>query len=111
MKIFIKNLIFEAIIGILQSERVTPQRVCFDLKISYKYKNNFFINYIDICEYITQDVQQKKYLLLEDALKKISKNLKKKYPQILKLSISVSKPDILQNATVGAILKVSYKKN
>ncbi|HIC09864.1 MAG TPA: dihydroneopterin aldolase, partial [Campylobacterales bacterium] len=44
MRIYIENLTFSTIIGILEFERTTPQDVSIDIVLEYSYQNR---NYID----------------------------------------------------------------
>ena len=41
MTIFIENLTFDAIIGILPEERKVPQKVVVNAKLGYEYKKTF----------------------------------------------------------------------
>ncbi len=101
MNIHIDNLIFNTIIGLLEFERNSPQKVTIDLEVSYKYKNKNFINYADIVTLIKNKLQIKKYELLEDALLGLKDEIYTKYPQIKTLKIKISKPDILSDCTVA----------
>jgi len=68
MTIHIEALTFPAIIGILDSEHITPQEVIVDSTIDYCYRNNNFINYAELIATIESQIIEKKYGLLEDAL-------------------------------------------
>lgn len=101
MKILIKNLTFDCIIGILDFERITPQRVVLDLSFKYDYKNkDSFIDYSEISKALENIMKEKKFELLEDAIIYIEKYLQKKY-KIKKLKLKISKPDILTNCIVS----------
>jgi len=101
MKIHIKDLRFEAILGILEHERIHPQPVCLHVKIVYPFNGNSFIDYANVCELITQNMQEQKYGLLEVALEGIYRKIAGEYPNISKISLKIFKPTILKNATVG----------
>jgi len=101
MTIHIESLSFDAIIGILDNERHTPQRVIIDATIDYDYTQDKFINYADIATLIKSMIQQAEYKLLEEALEDISKRIIDNYSQINSLFLKISKPDILSNAIVS----------
>ncbi len=101
MIIEIKKLTFNTIIGVLDFERLTPQRVVIDIQIEYSYKQSRYINYALIVEDIEDYMQKEKFELLEDALLGLKELLFKKYSLIEKLFIKIAKPDILDNAIVS----------
>lgn len=78
MKVIIENLNFNCIIGILDFERVTPQKVIINLSFKYKFKSDkSFIDYSIIVEELTNIMKQEKFKLLEDAIIHIDKYLKR----------------------------------
>jgi len=101
MTIHIQELTFDTIIGILDFERTTPQKVVLDIEIEYNYNQKEFIDYSKVAQDIQDDMQTKKYLLIEDALEGLKELLKANYPSIQTLQIKLFKPDILSNCTVG----------
>ncbi len=111
MTIIIKNLSFEAILGILKQERDKPQRIIVNAKIKYKYTNKQFINYVEISDLIKSTIIQSKFELLEDALKTLLIQIKDKFPNIDKIKLKISKPDILQDCEVSVKIKKNFKKN
>ena len=111
MRIDIKNLTFKTIIGILEEERYTPQKVVLHVKMDYDYRENSFINYADVASFLEAHMNEMRYGLLEDALNDLSKKLKTMYPQISKLTLKIGKPTILSNALVGVSHKINYEKN
>ena len=101
MKISIENLSFDCIIGILDFERVRPQKVVIDLLFKYDFKNkDSFIDYSIIAKEVENIMIDKKFELLEDAIIFIEKYLINKY-KIKKLKLKISKPDILPNCVVS----------
>ncbi len=101
MKILIKKLTFDCIIGILDFERETVQKVIIDISFKYKYKNRKeFIDYSEISKSIEKIMKEKKFKLLEEAIIYIEKYLYKKY-KIKKLKLKISKPNILTNCIVS----------
>ncbi len=100
MTIYIEDLKFQTIIGILDFERITAQEVIINLQISYSYCNDF-INYADVSELIQKTMKQKKYLLIEEALNDLSQILKENFSTIESLKLKITKPSILPNCKVS----------
>jgi len=101
MTIHIEKLEIVAIIGILDFERVQTQRVIVDLTLDYNYSEKIFISYVEIISIIETMIIDKKYKLLEDALNDIQEKIFENYPQISRLNLKISKPDIIKNAIVA----------
>ncbi len=101
MQIHIDALTFEVIIGLLDFERDRPQRVIIDLKADYDYSNENFIDYADMVLLIQEELHEKKYELLEEALLGMKDRLFSTYPQLNTLQLKISKPDILKECTVA----------
>jgi 7,8-dihydroneopterin aldolase/epimerase/oxygenase len=101
MKILIEDLHFEAILGILPHERLTPQTVRIDCSIEYVYTEEKFINYAEVTNHIEKIMRLKQFRLIEEALESLAASLKNSFPLIDALSLTIRKPDILQNCTVG----------
>lgn len=101
MRILIENLTFDTIIGILESERLTPQRVIIDCIIDYDYAQNSFINYADVAALIQTTMHEECFELIETALETLGMILKNRFPLIRSLALTIRKPDILPNCTVG----------
>jgi len=107
MTIYVENLRFQTILGILDFERVTPQDVVINLTIDYDYKDEF-INYADIVDLIKSDMVEYKFLLIEDALEHLSQKLKKQFSDIRTLNLKISKPSILDNCVVSVANNYSF---
>jgi dihydroneopterin aldolase len=101
MTIHIEDLIFDVIIGLLDFERDKPQCVIINLEASYDYSDNKFIDYADMVLLIQNELKEKRYELLENALIGIQKLLYTSYPQLQTLFLKISKPDILPQCTVS----------
>ena len=101
MTIHIEDLTIDVIIGLLDFEREKPQRVIIDLEIDYTYTEQAFINYAHVSEKIQDNLKTNRYLLLEEALEGVSTCLLDEYPQIEKLRLKISKPDILKECRVA----------
>ncbi len=109
MKIVIENLKFDTIIGILDFERVKRQKIIIDIEIEYDYKDKNFIDYAKVVTFVKEHIQKKKFYLIEDALESLIVNLKRLYPQIVHLKISLKKPDILKDCIVGVVSEKKFK--
>ncbi len=109
MTIHIEALTFECIIGILDFERLKPQKVMIDLEINYLYKDEDFINYANVIELLENNMKQNQYPLLETALNELEKALLLNYPQIDSFRLKISKPNIMLHANVA--LSKRFSKN
>ncbi len=99
----VENLRLQAIIGILDFERIIPQTLLIDAKIFYYY-NGEFLDYARIVEFIKNDLVSQKYGLVEELLLSLSAKLKAEFSEIHKLHLCAKKPDILESCIVGASL-------
>lgn len=104
MKILIKNLEFETIIGMLEFERENTQKI----RLSLSIKADGFICYAKICKNIEKIYNKHKFKKVESSLIKTTKILKKKFPQITQIKIEILKLNIISNALVGAKFKKKY---
>jgi dihydroneopterin aldolase len=103
--IHIEELRVETIIGILDFERTSKQQVVVETKINYNYTGGEFLDYVQIVERIEKLLQREEYMLLEEALEGIGNSLMGDYPQIVTLSLKISKPNIMPNCTVSLLKK------
>lgn len=101
MTIHIEDLTFDVIIGLLDFERDRPQRVIINLQASYDYNDDQFIDYADMVLLIQNELKEKRYELLENALLGLKEVLYTAYPDLQTLSLKISKPDILSQCTVS----------
>jgi len=101
MRIHIDDLEIFCIIGVLDFERETEQRVLLTIEIEYPYTASHFIDYSLIVLEIEQHLKKSKYELLEEALSGIKVLLFQYFPSIGTLNIKISKPDILHQCNVG----------
>ena len=100
MKIYIEDLKFQCIIGILDFERVTPQDVVINITIEYDYKNEF-INYADVSQTVKNTMISQKFELIEEALDNLSLKLTQEFTSINTLDIKITKPSILPDCKVS----------
>jgi len=105
--IVIKDFSFDTIIGVLDFERVTPQKVIVNIEISYNYENKY-LDYAKVSEIIKNILQNKKFEILEDSLDYICSYLKNEYPNIISINLEILKPNILKNMVVGAKILKNY---
>ena len=98
--IYIENLSFKAIIGILDFERKNKQRVSVDFSSSYD-KNEEFVDYGYVAKKIKKMIKKNKYLLVEDALEDIKTKMKKNFKTLTNIKIKITKPNILKSCKVG----------
>ncbi|MCH4606599.1 dihydroneopterin aldolase [Helicobacter pylori] len=110
--VHIHNLVFETILGILEFERLKPQKISVDLDLFYtQLPHRAYLDYMEIQEIIQKMMQEKQYLLIEDALKDLSHVLKTCYNEISELYLKISKLEISPNSQVGASVKIRYESN
>jgi len=103
MKIQIKELRFNCIIGILPKERINEQEVIIDTSFIYAYKKDSFIDYSLVANDIKNIMINEKFELLEEALLFIKNDLKTSY-NMKKLRLKITKPDILPDCFVSVAL-------
>ncbi|RDY76769.1 dihydroneopterin aldolase [Helicobacter pylori] len=110
--VHIHNLVFETILGILEFERLKPQKISVNVDLFYtELPNKAYLDYMEIQELIQKMMQEKQYLLIEDALKDLSHALKTRYSGISELYLKISKLEISPNSQVGASVKICYETN
>ncbi|MDU9716733.1 dihydroneopterin aldolase [Helicobacter pylori] len=110
--VHIHNLVFEVILGILEFERLKPQKISVNLDLFYtELPNKAYLDYMEIQELIQKMMQEKQYLLIEDALKDLSHVLKTRYSETSELYLKISKLEISPNSQVGASVKICYENN
>jgi len=107
-KVFIKNLEIEAIIGIYDFERTTPQKVVFDMEMSWntqkaaKSENiDDALNYKTLSDHLKDYVSNSEFLLIETLAEQVAQIVLEDYG-VEWLSLTVHKPDALDgNTDVG----------
>ncbi|MGL2484506.1 FolB domain-containing protein [Helicobacter pylori] len=110
--VHVYNFVFETILGILEFERLNPQKISVDLDLFYtQLPNKAYLDYMEIQEIIQNTMREKQYLLIEDALKDLSQILKTRYSEISELYLKISKLEISPNSQVGASVKICYENN
>ncbi|MGL2426267.1 FolB domain-containing protein [Helicobacter pylori] len=110
--VHIHNLVFETILGILEFERLKPQKISVNVDLFYtELPNKAYLDYMEIQEIIQNTMREKQYLLIEDALKDLSHVLKTRYKEISELFLKISKLEISPNSQVGASVKIYYEND
>ncbi|WRF31265.1 FolB domain-containing protein [Helicobacter pylori] len=110
--VHIHHLVFETILGILEFERLKPQKISVNVDLFYtQLPNKAYLDYMEIQEIIQNTMREKQYLLIEDALKDLSQILKTRYKEITELYLKISKLEISPNSQVGASVKIYYENN
>jgi dihydroneopterin aldolase len=102
MKVYIEELTFKTIIGILSFERVKKQKVILDISFNYTFseKSQEFIDYSEVSALIKKTMRKKKFELIENAILTLEKKIYKKF-NLTNLQIKISKPDILKDCLVS----------
>jgi len=100
LTIYIEDLRFQCIIGILDFEREKAQDVVLNLTIDYEYKDEF-INYADVVNLLKSTMKERKFLLIEDALSELSQTLQKEFSKINALYLKITKTSILPDCMVS----------
>lgn len=110
--VHIHNLVFETILGILEFERLKPQKISVNVDLFYtELPNKAYLDYMEIQRIIQNTMREKQYLLIEDALKDLSHVLKTRYKEISELFLKISKLEISPNSQVGASVKIYYEND
>lgn len=110
--VHIHHLVFETILGILEFERLKPQKISVDLDLFYtQLPSKAYLDYMEIQELIQNTMREKQYFLIEDALKDLSQILKTRYKEITELFLKISKLEISPNSQVGASVKIYYEND
>ena len=107
MTIHIQDLHFQAILGILDFERTQAQDIIVDLMIDYTFDSDF-IDYAKLAQIIKNEMQNQKFLLIEDALNFFQNHLKQKFPQINTLSLKITKPSIMPDCKVSVSIQKDF---
>ena len=105
MIVFIKSLQFEAIIGVLEFERIYPQEIEVDIEIEYE---GDIVDYSVVRKNVINIIKTKKFKYLEDAIYFLKDELKELFPQILSLQICIKKLKIFNNCVAGVKEKFNF---
>jgi dihydroneopterin aldolase len=100
--LLVEKLEFEAIIGLLEKERETPQKVQIWAAIEIKYKKKSLVDYVLICETIKKVMTESKFFTVEEAVLTLIDKISALNPKIKKIFLKLLKPEIIENTAVGA---------
>jgi len=101
MKIHIEELEFKCIIGILEHERKSSQKVIVSANLEYEYSSGVFVDYAQISDLIINNMQKEKFELLEDAIESLSEVIHQNFSLVTELYLKITKPDIMKNSKVS----------
>ncbi|AII14126.1 dihydroneopterin aldolase [Campylobacter iguaniorum] len=104
ISVFIENLEFETIIGLLDFERIEKQKIT----VQAEFRAKEFVDYAKTCEFIQAKFDKKKFGTVESALEYFKTKFKKKFPTLEYFYMKISKVDIIPNAIVGAKIQKFY---
>ncbi len=115
-KVFIKNLEIDAIIGIYDFERTQPQKVVFDLEMSWdiskaaKSENiDDALNYKTLSDHLKDFVGKSEFLLIETLAERVATIVLEEYG-VSKVVLTLYKPDALDGETNVGVEIVRHAK-
>ncbi|WP_279061059.1 dihydroneopterin aldolase [Campylobacter lanienae] len=104
ISVFVDNLEFDTIIGLLDFERVNSQKIC----VSMEFEACEFVDYATVCEITQREFNENKFYKVEDALEYFAIKFKATHPNLTKFYMKISKIEIVPNAIVGAKILKNY---
>ncbi|MCI6988956.1 MAG: dihydroneopterin aldolase [Campylobacter sp.] len=102
--VFVRDLSFEAIIGIFDFERDNPQKIVVDAS----FVADEFVDYAEVCKEIISLFKSERFYKVEDALEFFANFYKEKFQNLRKFTMSVTKTEIIENTRVGASIEINY---
>lgn len=100
----IKDYEFNTVIGMLDFERTTPQKV----RINAEFQSRGFIDYVEVINFIESTYNECKFETVENSLDICARNLKEKFGSLTFLKMEILKTEIIKNALVGAKIEIKY---
>ncbi len=107
--VYVRNLVFDAIIGVLPQERVTPQPICVSLELSVDTQTaaesenlNDTLDYAFLAEAVEALAIEQQCLLVETLAQQIA-GLALAQPRVEAVRVSVGKPNALQKAELVGV--------
>lgn len=100
----VKDFEFQTIIGMLEFERKTPQKVRFNAE----FCSDEFIDYVEFRDFVKHIYQTHKFEKVEESLDRLCRELKSKFSSITHLKLEILKLEILKDAIVGARLEMIF---
>lgn len=100
----IKDYEFRTIIGLLDFERETLQKV----RVNAEFQSVEFVDYVEMIEEIERVFNEQKFGSVESAVEVCAKKIKEKFEQLIFLKMEILKTEIIKNALVGARIEIKY---
>lgn len=114
-QIFIKGLKLNTIVGILEHERIYPQPLILDIVLEHDLKAcaqsgnlELSINYAQVCESVTQFIQEHPAYLLETLAEDVCQFILSTFKPSA-VTLSISKPNAVLNVD-GVGVKITRKQ-
>ncbi|MDR3163045.1 MAG: dihydroneopterin aldolase [Helicobacteraceae bacterium] len=107
MRLNLRNLSFEAIIGVLPNERERLQRVVANAEIDYAYSRGRFLDYALVARLIEMEITNGGFALIEDALGAVAAKILSLSGDIKRVKLSIEKPEALPNAAASLSLEIN----
>ena len=102
--VYVRNLVFDAIIGVLPQERITPQPICLSLELSVDTQTaadsknlNDTLDYAFLAEAVETLAIEQQCLLVETLAQQIA-DLALAQPLVQAVRVNVGKPNALEKA-------------
>ncbi len=107
-RVDIEDLEFYAIIGILKRERSIAQKIVVHATFWYDYEKEHYLDYAKMAKLIQENIQKKRFELIEEALKDTLHLLYEHAPQIKRATLSIKKPQILESGIPVVSLTLNF---
>lgn len=99
------KITLKCIIGALPIERKKAQKV----KIKLAFSAKEFVDYAPIISFVNEQIKKQKFTFLEEVCEFFADNIKKMYPNIDKIKIKISKPELYKIHNLGSKAKPYVK--
>ncbi|WP_104747507.1 FolB domain-containing protein [Helicobacter cetorum] len=107
--VHVHDFIFETILGILEHERHAPQKVRLNLDATYKEPcSKNYLDYMQVQKLLQDTMNERRYLLIEDALNELPSILKTFYPNLSKITLQIMKLEVCNHSQVGGSIEICY---
>ncbi|MDR0747688.1 MAG: dihydroneopterin aldolase [Helicobacteraceae bacterium] len=107
MRLNLRDLSFEAVIGVLPYERERVQRVIANAEIDYAYSRGRFLDYALVARLIETEIKGGGFTLIEEALNAVTTKILALSADIKKVKLSIEKPEALPNAVASLSLEIN----
>lgn len=117
MKIIIKNLKVETLIGVYDHERIERKELIYNLELKVDAEKCGVsddladaLDYDDICEKVREVANSSAYKLLEALLFRLKTELFVSFQPVKQVKISITKPNIIENCESVSV-EGKYKRD